>query len=388
MDASEWMRNRAGAIALAALALAASLATIAAPARAASAQGGAEIRLARHEKGRTLSGQGVTIVPTGGGGGAQDGWLKLPIDSVEVGADPRAGSPASLAFRKGGKSVALTDLRFDLEAGTLTGKLDGEQMEILRQGAPSNVDSSAGSVSVREGKLRLIRGAARVLQRELGLKRALGGEGVGMIWLAAQANPTHGPAQAVTSGVAEWGFLSSWRAYVLGQQGPPMSKGTITVEGGATANGNLSEAGAFFRFPAAGGSFEQGLYGATDKLVLKTSGSVEFAKPFHCIIEIKLADLELTLDGPSSSIVVGDYSYDIDEFNGMGCNDKPAVLAPGTKLATLDPSGVTPTYSADGKTVTWSGIPATLTAAGSAPFQPTYEEGQALDPVTISVGLG
>ena len=33
-------------------------------------------------------------------------------------------------------------------------------------------------------------------------------------------------------------------------------------------------------------------------------------------------------------------------------------------------------------------LPATLTAAAAKPFEPQYKGGQALDPVTIAVGIG
>ncbi|MEX0973702.1 MAG: HtaA domain-containing protein [Solirubrobacterales bacterium] len=394
MDASELTKTamgRAGALALAALALVAAMAALAAPARGAAAQGGAEIRLAQHEQGRTLSGQGVEIIPGGGGATAASPWLKLPIDSVDPGAEPWAGSPAWLRFQRGARSVALTDLRFDLKAGTLNGRLGGEQIAIFRQGAASSVDPGAGSVSVQDGKLHLIREAATLLRDRLGLERALVGKGVGMIWLAARADPTR-VEHPVVSGGAEWGVLTSLRKYVLGHQGPPPpivppSNGTITVAGGASADGDLSAAGAFFAFPADGGSFGQGLYGASDRLVLHTQGSVTFAKPAHCIIEIELAEIAVRLDGADSALEL-DSLYDIDAPEGGGCAPLPPVATDDVEFAELDLSAVAPVYSAGGKTVTWSAIPAELTAAGAAAFGAGYPEGQQLDPVTVSVGLG
>jgi hypothetical protein len=148
----------------------------------------------------------------------------------------------------------------------------------------------------------------------------------------------------------------------------------------------LSEPSGYFGFPEAGGSsFERGLNGAADKLVLETEGSVTFAKPAHCIMEVEVADLVVTLDGASSSIEL-DSVYDID--TPPGCTDEPAVPTSDVTFARLDLSGVTPAYSNGGKTVTWSAIPATLTAEGSAAFGlPNYKAGQVLDPVTVTVGL-
>jgi len=387
MSSNQSSNGRAGRALIALVALAAAAGVMAVPASAATGQGTAAFILAQHDKGRTLSGQGVKVLP--GLPASQDGrTLTVPIAAVDPGANASASGEGSLDFKRGKRSITLSGIRFNLAADTLSGKLGSEEIDVFKLGAKASASASSGNVALGGGKLRLTADAASVLKQKLGLARVLRRDGVGMAWLAAKANPTHEAAKAVASGSANWGFLTSWRTYILGQQGPPMSIGSITVEGGATANGPLPDAGAFFGFPATGGSYEKGLYGAADELVLKTQGSVKFAKPFHCIIEIKLADLEVTIDGASSSIVVGDYSYDIDKFNGMGCDDQPAVLAPGTKLATLDVSGISPTYSADGKTVTWTAIPATLTAAGSVPFSPTYKEGQPLDPITITANVG
>lgn len=386
MSSNQSSNGRAGRVLIALVAMIATAGVMAVPA-AAAGQGTAALILAQHDKGRTLSGQGVKILP--GLPASQDArTLTLPISNVGPTADASATADGSLSFKRSKRSISLSGIRFNLAAATLSGKLGDEEIAVFRLDGPATADASSGKVALDGNKLRLTAEAATALKQKLGLKRALRRDGIGMAWLAAKANPTHTAAKAISSGSAEWGFLTSWRTYVLGQQGPPMSIGSITVEGGATANGNLTDAGAFFGFPATSGSYEKGLYGAADELVLKTQGSVKFAKPFHCIVEIKLADLEVTIDGAGSSIVVGAYSYDIDKFNGMGCDDQPAVLAPGTKLATLDASGVAPTYSADGKTVTWTAIPATLTAAGSAPFSPTYKEGQPLDPITVTANVG
>jgi hypothetical protein len=356
----------------------------ASPALAAPGHGSAEIHLAQHDKGRTLSGQGVKVVagsPVQKAGNA----LTLPIVSVEPGATV-ATSDGWLRFKRGKRSVVLSTLRFDLSAGTLNGKLGGEELAVFRLGAPAQVDTPVGRVSLSEGRLRLTADAAAALERRLGLERALVRKGVGVLWLSAGANPTR-VSVPVVSGEAGWGVLASFRKYVLGSQGPG-SVGTITTADGATANGTLSQPSGYFGFPVASGTFERGLYGASDKLVLKTQGSVTFAKPGHCIVEVKLADLVVTLDGAGSSLAL-DSVYDIDKPEGMSCGPVPAAATADVTFATLSLSGIAPTYSADGKTITWNAIPATLTSAGAAAFGlPQYQEGQVLDPVTVTVGLG
>ena len=373
--------GRVGTLAVAAIAAVWLLA--ATSATAAPGQGTAEIRLAQHGKGRTLSGQGIKVI-AGAPAGKSGNVLSIPISTVDPAAAV-AGSDGWLRFKRGKRGIVLSGLRFDLAGGTLNGNLGGEQIAVFRLGAPSQVDPAAGTVSLPAGKLRLTAAAATALKERFGLERALLRKGVGAIWLAARANPTR-VAVPVTSGETAWGVLDGWRKYVLGFFGPG-SAGTITTADGASSEGDLAQPSGFFRFPAAGGSFERGLYGATDRLVLETKGSVTFAKPGHCIIEVKLADLVVTLDGAASSLAL-DSVYDIDTPEGMSCNPKPTVATGDVTFAALDLAGIAPTYSADGKTVTWSAIPATLTAAGAAAFGTGYPEGEVLDPVTVSVGLG
>jgi hypothetical protein len=382
MSSTESRRSRLTVSLIALGATIALTAAFATPASAAKGRGDAVIVAASHSKGRTLSGQGVKLI-AGTGATSVDGKLTLPIAELNPGAQPSAQSNAALTFKRGKRSAALTGIHFNLAAGTLVGNLGGTEIPVFWLGAAPKVNSTAGSISLSEGPLRLTAEAATALKQKLGLERALVRKGVGMVWLAAQAFPTHAPAQAVTSGSLDWGFLTSWREYIYKPLGPN-TIGSITTEGGATTNGEVAKPGSFFSFPASGGSFEQGLYGASDRLSLKTLGSVKFAKPGHCIIVIKFSDVVVTL-GPSSSIVA-DLDYDIDQFNGMGCSPVPPVSVPDVEIATL--GSVVPSYSAAGKTVSWANLPATLTAAAATPFAPQYKAGQALDPVTISVGLG
>ncbi|HEX7278225.1 MAG TPA: HtaA domain-containing protein [Solirubrobacterales bacterium] len=386
MDRIQLMEKREAMGWLLALMILAGL-LLAAPAQGAAGQGTADIRLAQHDKGRTLSGQGVKV-GTAAPGSKAGSVLSLPISTVAPGSPASAGSDASISFQLGKRSAVLSGLRFDLTAGTLHGKLGGQELAFFRIAAPAQANPVSGKVSLSEGVLRLTADAADALEQQLGLERALVRKGVGMVWLSAQANPVRVHAVPVVSGDADWGILASWRKYVLGMFGPPQSVGTITTADGATANGNLAEPSGYFDFPAASGTFEDGLYGAADKLVLRTQGSVTFAKPFHCIMEVKFSDVLVTLDGASSTLSL-DSATDIDTPEGMTCGPQPPASFADVTFATLDLSGVTPTYSADGKTITWSAIPATLTAAGSAAFVPSrYPAGQALDPVTITVRTG
>jgi hypothetical protein len=396
MSSNESRRSRLATSLLALSAIAAMTAALASPASAASGQGEATIVAANHGKGRTLSGQGVKLLAAAGAS-SRGGKLVLPIGDLTTGPQASASSAGSISFKRGKRSLTLTGIRFDLGAGTLVGKLGESEIPVFKLGAAPVLNGD--SVALRDGKLQLTAEAASALKQKLGLRRDLIKRGVGMVWLEARIEasapatpippapeppqPSHAAAQAIAGGAADWGVLASWRSYVLGNFGPG-SVGTISTGEGATSTGTLSEAGAFFSFPAASGSYERGLDGATDRLTLETQGSVKFAKPGHCIIEVKLANLELTIDGADSAIAL-DSIYDIDTPAGMSCTDQPAVATADVDFATLDVSAVTPTYSASGKTITWSAVPAKLTAAGAAAFGSTYPEGQELDPVTISV---
>lgn len=384
MSRTKTLKSRAGAALAALAATVAGAALLASPAAAANAGGEAFLKPAQHDKGRTLSGQGVAIV-AGSGASAANGMVSLPLSSLE---GTTAGTSTSLSFERGKKSVALTAISFDLAKGTLNGSLGGQQQAVFNLGGA--VTTRPGGFSLQAGKLSLTAPAAAALKQQLGLERALVRRAVGMVWLSAQLTPatpatpvTPAGPRTVTSGNVNWGVLASFRKYVLGNFGPG-SVGTITTEGGATANGLLSEPSAFFSLPATGGNFNQ----ASGQLGLTTAGALVFAKPGHCIVQVRFSGIEVDLAGAASKLVL-DANYDIDSPSGMTCTDKPSVATNDVDFASLDLSAVAPTYSADGSTVTWTAVPATLTAAGEAAWGmgAPYVAGKALDPVTITVGL-
>lgn len=376
-------------LALAALVLASTLLPM--PARAAKASGEAVIVLAKHDRGRTLSGQGVKVLP-GGPGTQADRTLGLPISAVgflDPGGIASAGSDGWLRFKKGKRSLPLSEISFNLSAGTVSGKLGDEKIDVFKVNGPASANRSSGNVTLDGGKLTLTAGAASALKEALGLKRALRRNGVGMAWLAAKADPAHEAAVEVASGTVEWGVLASWRGYILANvPPPPPTNGTIEVVDGATATGPLSSPASIFDFPAMSGSFQRGLYGATDKLALQAAGGVVFKKPGHCIVEVALSDPEVKIDGASSSLTL-DARYDTDGGPPHVCNvNLPTVTTEDVEFATLDLSTVTPASSNGGKTTVWSAISVTLTEAGASAFGAGYEAGQPLDPITVSVTTG
>lgn len=396
MSRIETRKSQGVTAALVALAALLASGALAAGADASPAQGSAVIALANHAKGRTLSGQGVRIAATAPAalGGNR---LTLPVSSVELGAKAGAGLGGGFSFSTGMRSLAVSGLRIDVARGALLGTVGGSDIPVFRLGGAVAVDAAAGSITLREGKLRLTAAAGSLLRRQLGLKRALLPRGVGMIWVAGNAQrpaptsgegnggsdpkPSHAAAVAVTGGSVDWGVLDGWRSYVYAFMGPG-SVGSISVGEGATAAGTLSEADGFVSFPAAGGSYEKGLGDAADRLTLQARGSVVFAKPGHCIVEVKFSGLEVKLDGADSTLSL-DSVYDID--TPPTCADNPRVPSADVPFATLDLSAAPPTYTNGGHTITWAAIPATLTAAGGSAWGAGYEAGQQLDPLTISV---
>lgn len=360
--------------ALAALtASAAAAAVLASPAAAASASGEAFLRPASHDKGRTLSGQGVKIV-AGTGAGAADGMLTLPLSSLESSS---AATSAALSFERGKRSVTLAGIRFDFAKGTLDGSLDGQQLAVFNLGGSAN--ASASGASLQGGKLALTGPAASALKQKLGLERNLVRRGVGMVWLAAEATPAPAPApiepakptvKPVVAGSIGWGFVASWRSYVL--LSPPA--GSAEVSEGATASGELTSAATTLGFPATGGSYAAAGGGA-DELSLASKGSVKWAKPGHGIFEVRLSNLEVRI-APTGSWLIADVST----------NFGAQKATPDVKFASLESGAVTP--EAAGSSVTWPGVPATLTAEGAASFEGFYQAGKVLEPITVTAELG
>lgn len=343
----------------------------ASPASAATGLGSAELKLAQHDKGRTLSGQGARLVA-----GA------LPIAELDV-AKATAASSASLSFRRGGREVTLSGIHFDFAAGTLEGVLGGRETAVFKFGS-AQLDPAAGSVRLGEAMLRFTPEAAKVVRDGLALPRALRHNGVGMLWLGAQqsqsakAKPAPEPKSApvtrsVVSGGIDWGFKASWRGYVI--SAPPA--GSQEVLEGATATGPLTSPATTYGFPGTSGSLIAVPEGAVDVFSLSSQGAVKWAKPGHGINEVRFSDLEIEI-GSGGSWLVGDVKTEIG----------PPAESDDVRIAELATTAVTPTWSDGGGTVTWSEVPATLTAEGASSFSGFYEAGTELDPVTFTAGLG
>lgn len=147
--------------------------------------GYATLRPSAHGSGRTLSGQGVELVP-GAGAGATGGVIVLSIDSLEVGGTaPWGRSSGALSFVHGERSLTLAGIRFDFARGALEGSLGGRPITVFRLVTPVDIDASTASVSLSGGRLVLTGVAARLLRKRFGLGRALLHRGVGQVSMGA-----------------------------------------------------------------------------------------------------------------------------------------------------------------------------------------------------------
>ncbi len=347
---------------------------------AASGHGSAELKLAQHDKGRTLSGQGGKLL-AGAGATLAGGKLTLPVTELDP-AKATAAASGSIGFSKGDREVTLSAIHFDFAAGTLSGLLDGQETAVFKLGQ-GQLTPAAGSLRLSEAVLRFTPEAAQVVREKLGLTRALRHNGVGMLWLGAQLTAPHKidpdppkptpVVRPVVSGGIDWGFKASWRAYVL--TAPPA--GSQEVLAGATATGPLASPATTYGFPGTGGSLTAVPGGAVDALALTGAGAVKWAKPGHGINEVRFSDLEIEI-GSDGSWLIGDVKTEIG----------PPAESDDVRIAELETSAVTPVWSAGDSTVTWSEVPATLTEEGAASFSGFYEAGAELDPVTITAELG
>jgi len=141
-------------VALAALAGTAILAT---PAHAASGKGSAELVLAQHQKGRTLSGQGVNV-RAGAPATKAKNIVSLPISAVDPNANATATAEGSLSFKRGKRAVSLTGIRLHLSADTISGNLGGEQVDVFKVAGPATANASSGAVGLVEDVRRVPKG--------------------------------------------------------------------------------------------------------------------------------------------------------------------------------------------------------------------------------------
>ncbi|MFG2296539.1 HtaA domain-containing protein [Streptomyces sp. NPDC048603] len=172
-------------------------------------------------------------------------------------------------------------------------------------------------------------------------------------------SPAPAGPQKLVAGKATWGMKESFRSYVQN------AGGTVTPAGGAVRNGEL------FDFTLGKGDLDT----KNKKLNASFNGSLRFLYAAHGI--------DMTFGNPrvQASGKTGTLLLDVRTASGT----KTAL-----PFATLDLSKAD--YRAVNGVLALNGVPAAFTAAGAAVFAngttgSMYREGQAIDPLTLSVAV-
>ncbi|MFI5935294.1 HtaA domain-containing protein [Actinoplanes sp. NPDC051494] len=187
----------------------------------------------------------------------------------------------------------------------------------------------------------------------------LGAAGLGAAAVLFGASPALAAPTEVSGGSLDWGFKSSFRAYVSTGNGTP----PIATSGGATRNADGT-----FDFPATGGTYDV----AAGTASVSYGGTVVFSYPAH-MFEITVANPTVVVDGDGT----GSLLADVDLVANGGTTEQHLDQA---EIATL----VTTAPTVTGGDVSFNGLAATLTADGASAFAGFYTAGTALDPVTAS----
>jgi hypothetical protein len=293
----------------------------------------------------------------------------FPVSSIDFsGPEPVVNLEGGVALRvpnTKGERARIESLAIIVQpSGTLiVGKFHGGQLiPILRSAKRASIDQAAGSVRLSGSGLKLTGHSRLVLHRRFDVHIEHGAAGTG--GLGAQANPELAPPVALAGGHIDWGMANDWRQFILGSQGGGAS-GETTAGTGAKKFEDFQPVG-FYEFPFASGTFEDGLYGESDRYTLQSGGAMTFAKEgktwtfANPLVKFQGATGELFLDVGGTAAV---------------------------PFATLGIGSVSPTLSADGKTISWQAVPVTLTAAGAAAWG-RYKAGEPLDPVSFSATFG
>jgi len=164
----------------------------------------------------------------------------------------------------------------------------------------------------------------------------------------------------VDGAVLDWGFKESFRAYIDGS----IANGEWTTADGATYETPL------FSWAAGAGGYDAG----TGEADLAFTGSVRFTG-HGGVLDTTIANPRVVIDGARAVLLL--------DVSGTTQSGQP-VAQTGVEFAELDLAAAERVGGGD--LVAFTGIPATLTAAGAAAFG-TYPEGEALDPVDLSITL-
>lgn len=177
----------------------------------------------------------------------------------------------------------------------------------------------------------------------------------GIVLQIAAADPV---GCTVDDASLSWGFKESFRAYI----------------DGSIANGEWTTSdGAAYETPRFGWANGVGGYdAATGDADLAFTGAVRFTG-HGGVLDTTIANPRVVIEGDRAVLLL--------DVTGTTQAGEP-VAQTGVEFAELDLAAAEP--GGGGDLVAFTGIPATLTAAGAAAFG-TYPEGEALDPVDLTI---
>ena len=167
-------------------------------------------------------------------------------------------------------------------------------------------------------------------------------------------------------GSLDWSVKDSFVAYIEGN----IAKGEVILDG-ATENADGS-----FAFPLVQGTTDT----ATGETAATFGGSVRFTGHDEGTgpqLDLLFRNIRVEVSGVAGSLVA--------DVTSKGLGETDATEYPGVIFATLDFSA-TPPSLAQGS-LTFTGVPATLTADGAEAFAGFYDEGEQLDPVSLTFQL-
>ncbi|MDX6623451.1 MAG: hypothetical protein QOE75_1383 [Solirubrobacterales bacterium] len=405
---SHQRRLRALFLALAAAALA--LIATATSASAAPATGEVTLTLKKGAQSSLLR-EGVKVTKAGG----KSQTVKLTVTDLSFGAKTNLTTSGTISFRADGKSATLNALEVSIgaKATTLSARV-GKQRTIFFRAR--GIPTSFGDSVAFKGPLSLTGTGAKALRAKLelpGISAGQVGSAAANGLIDAVPVPTPTPAtptpplpkpdldpyfaQCSVSATSEaegdapapaplptlvdskatvgpaalgWGLKESFRGYVTSTAG-----GSIHVLDGASTTG-VAPAFSGFGFPLAGGEYAINDLAdmSDDQAIVKGSGTAVLCGTKHKF-RVVLSNPTLVIDGADSRIVV-----DLD-------TNLSGVWTPTQRVdfAELDLDGITPFYNRSGSEVSWEDIPAALTEAGAEAFGGFYPEGEALDPVSLTL---
>jgi hypothetical protein len=345
--------------------------------------------------------------------------VALPIVDIELLGSATVRTDGVLELKRRGDKARLRDLIVQIANGktAISAKLGKRRLIFFRATGDAKVDAT--SVSLDKAQLSLAGKGAKALRQRFGLEQLSAGK-IGTFDVNAKlpappkqpekpAEP-QGPVDpyaqqcalgveskatgsatpagsvpalggaAVNGGEIKWGLKGDLRFYVVEISGGSL----VPIAPAKVLNPPLPapQIGTF-NFPAGSGEFAINSPGddTDDQAVVNGSGEVVICNSPHGF-RVTVSNPTVVIDGDSSRLIV-----DVDtNMSGVWTQ------AQRVELGEIELAGASPFYNEAAKTATWTDLPVRLTEAGeealqlcpSAPVACEYEEGDLIEPVTVT----